>query len=594
MMFSSIVATASIVCSVATPGGVEADITFADLAPRSSMLVVAVEDMEGMVTRFEGTPLSNLCEIEAVKGMFEETIGSMISGMKEDIKDAGLDADAFMRPSSLGMCVYVDLDEETGQSRSYVLQYGDWGINGEKTAQAIDFVVEQRREAGEIEVDTRDVRGREITVITVIEENDDMLGNFEGMDDMMMFGDPSTLFPDLSTMYLVRDDSRFLIANDMLAIDDALSALDGEDGDSLKDTEDFQRMSAMLGDGDAYGMVRFEPLGELMAPMMMGPLGMAEPMIEEVFGGIRGLGLSFSVASGGDASGMAEIHCAVYSTGEKAGLLSLLDESTPIENAPPKMVPIDAISFSRLNIAFKDMIPMVRDIAASMPMGGQEIENGLDMYEPTIKPALDTLGPQVYFYGTVRKPIEMDSASSVMMVEAKDSDRVHPLLAMMGPSMGMEPRDFKGETIWSDDMGMMSLAVAGKWMLMGESRGVEQAIRAMGGGAETIGDNPIFASSIRRFDEDEVVGWGWTDIVEQYAVQRETLMNIDEMMGGFDEFGMGDMDEGMGDTSISKMFEELTPEDLARCVGPMIWSVTSSKDGLVQRILFLHPTKQAG
>ena len=353
-------------------------------------------------------------------------------------------------------------------------------------------------------------------------------------------------------------------------------------------------MSAMLGDGDAYGMVRFEPLGELMAPMMMGPLGMAEPMIEEVFGGIRGLGLSFSVASGGDASGMAEIHCAVYSTGEKAGLLSLLDESTPIENAPPKMVPIDAISFSRLNIAFKDMIPMVRDIAASMPMGGQEIENGLDMYEPTIKPALDTLGPQVYFYGTVRKPIEMDSASSVMMVEAKDSDRVHPLLAMMGPSMGMEPRDFKGETIWSDDMGMMSLAVAGKWMLMGESRGVEQAIRAMGGGAETIGDNPIFASSIRRFDEDEVVGWGWTDIVEQYAVQRETLMNIDEMMGGFDEFGMGDMDEGMGDTSISKMFEELTPEDLARCVGPMIWSVTSSKDGLVQRILFLHPTKQAG
>ena len=237
---------------------------------------------------------------------------------------------------------------------------------------------------------------------------------------------------------------------------------------------------------------------------------------------------------------------------------------------------------------------MVRDITAAMPMGGQEIENGLDMYEPTVKPALDTLGPDVYVFATVRKPIEIDSASNVFMIEAQDPDLVHPLLATMGPSMGMEPRDFKGETIWSDAMGSMSLAVAGKWMLMGESRGVEQAIRAMGGGGESIADNPVFASSVRRMGDEKVVGWGWSDTVEQYALQRQMLKNMNELLGGFDEFGPDDQIDTEQFNQIMEILQEVTPEDLARCVGPIVWSLTSPDDGWVQRVWMLPPTKQAG
>ena len=592
MLLTSVAVTmASIAFSGDAPVDGSNKISFLDIAPKNSMLLVSMHDMRGMVKRFESTPLSNLCEIDAVKELISGTVGSALTEMRDRLEDEGQDADAIIQPTALGFSVYVDLDEETGQSRSYIFGYGDWGDNADKAQQTFEFIFEKGREEGAIEIDTRDVRGRDVKVIESIGEEEDFGDAFGGMDQMMMLGDPSILFPDTDTMYMVREDSKFILANDLLAIDDALAVFDGDDIESAGDVEDVQRINGMLGDGDAVFMMRFEPLGELMAPMMMGPLGMADMMIDELFGGIRGFGMS--MAMGGDV-GMLTLSGAVYSPDGKEGLLALVDESTPIDNSPPKMVPIDAISYSRINVNFKDMIPLVRNLASAMPMGGQEIDNALDMYEPTVKPALDTLGPEIYMYGTVRKPIEMDSSSTVMMVEAEDPDRVHPMMALMGPSMGMEPRDFKGETIWSDPMGAMSMAVAGKWMFMGESRGVEQAIRAMEGGADSITDNPIFTSSTRRLDSDKAVGWGWADMVEQYAVQRQMLKNMNEMMGGFDEFAPDGQAGGDQFEETMSLLQEVTPEDLSRCMGPMIWTLTSPKDGLIQRMWLLPPTKQAG
>ena len=418
--------------------------------------------------------------------------------------------------------------------------------------------------------------------------------DFDDFNDMMMFGDPTTMLPNTDTMYIVRDNTRFLMANDLLAIDDALATFDGDGGDSLRDTEDWQEISAMLGGPDVYMVMRFEPLADLMAPMMMGPLGMAQPMMEEFFGGMRGIGGSFNVSDDPGADGMIESRVAVYAPGEKAGALSLLRDETPIDMNLPKMIPADAISFSRINVEFKDIIPMVRDMTAAMPMGGEEIENGLDMYEPSVKPALDTLGPAVYVYSTLRRPVVADSSSMVALVPAGDPDRVHPLLATVGPSMGLQPRDFKGETIWSDDIGGGSLAVAGNWMFAGDARGVEQAIRSMDGNPDSLSDNSVFENSLRRMPNRNVVAWGWSDTVEQYAAQRESFKQMMGMMGGFDEFAPEDAGNDEAFDLVTEFFDELSPEDMASFVGPGLWTVTAPESGWLYTVWMLPPFKQAG
>ena len=120
------------------------------------------------------------------------------------------------------------------------------------------------------------------------------------------------------------------------------------------------------------------------------------------------------------------------------------------------------------------------------------------------------------------------------------------------------------------------------------------AIRALDGGGESIADNPVFASSVRRMGDEKVVGWGWSDTVEQYALQRQMLKNMNELLGGFDEFGPDDQIDTEQFDQIMEILQEVTPEDLARCVGPIVWSLTSPDDGWVQRLWMLPPTKQAG
>ena len=576
----------------ACPLAFQDDVRFADMAPQSSMLVIAADDLAGMISKFEKSPLHGICEVDAVKEMMADTFGNAAEAMAG--MDGDFDPSRLMSAKSLGFSIYVDLDEETGQSRAFVLGYGDWGDESDNTQAAIDMMFDQGRKAGMLELDEREVRGREVKVVTTIEVEGDDADDFDNFDQMMMFGDPSTMLPNMDTMYVVRDGSRFMFANDLIAIDDALAVLDGDGGESVRDARDWQEITGMLGDPDVYLVMRFAPLGELMAPMMMGPLGMAEPMMDEFFGGMEGIGATFDVAGDASALGMIESRVAVYAPGDRAGFMSLMNNTSPMNMVPPKMIPADVTSFSRMNMEFKDIIPMVRDMTAAMPMGGEEIENNLDMFEPSIKPALDTLGPEIYIFSSFRKPMAADSASTVAIVPAAEPDRVHPLLATVGPSMGLEPRDFKGETIWSDDLGGGSLAVAGNWMIVGDARGVEQTIRAMSGDAESIRDNRIFENSVARMPGGDVVGWGWSDTVEQYTAQRESFKQMMEMMGGFDEFAPEVQAGGQGSELLIEFFNELSPDDISAFVGPGLWTVTAPENGWLYKVWMLPPTKQAG
>ena len=568
-------------------------LSITDLAPEGTFMVFGADDIEATCKHFNATPLAGLWKTDAVQDLVAKPMGEMMETMMESLDDAGGENEPSL-PQAMGFAQYVDLDEETGMSRAFVLGFAEWDQGGEEIEQMMEVMLEAQVDEGGIRMDSREVRGREVMVIETIEEemgdDDDFGGDF---DAMMMLGDPSEMAPDLSMMFVVRDEGRMVFANDLLAIDDALATIDGKGRDGMSSTEDWKNMSRQLGDCDAYLGLMTDPLQDLLAPMFMGPLGLVKPMIDETFGDVRGYGFAASIPADATDASMV-ITASILCPGEKQGLMSLITEESATGQAPPAVVGADSIGYGRINVDFKGMVPLFKKLAAALPMGGEEMEMYLDQFGPMMEGAMATMGPVVHTVSTVSRPIEIDSAATTMIIPTSDPEKVQPLLSMFGPSMGLEPRDFAGETLWSSELDGMAAAVAGNWVVLGSPRGVEQVVRGLGDkDAEGIEEMKSFRSAVAKLPDGDAVGWGWVDLVSQYAVQRETMEQTMDMLGGgaFDEFapetgfGADDMDVAFD------LLEKLTPEDFAKFMGPSVWNFTMDDLGWTYRQWFLAPMK---
>ncbi|MBQ72634.1 MAG: hypothetical protein CMJ67_06980 [Planctomycetaceae bacterium] len=568
-------------------------LSITDLAPEGTFMVFGADDIEATCKHFNATPLAGLWKTDAVQDLVAKPMGEMMETMMESLDDAGGEDEPSL-PRAMGFAQYVDLDEETGMSRAFILGFAEWDQGGEEIEQMMEVMLEAQVDEGGIRMDSREVRGREVMVIETIEEemgdDDDFGGDF---DAMMMLGDPSEMAPDLSMMFVVRDEGRMVFANDLLAIDDALATIDGKGRDGMSSTEDWKNMSRQLGDCDAYLGLMTDPLQDLLAPMFMGPLGLVKPMIDETFGDVRGYGFAASIPADATDASMV-ITASILCPGEKQGLMSLITEESATGQAPPAVVGADSIGYGRINVDFKGMVPLFKKLAAALPMGGEEMEMYLDQFGPMMEGAMATMGPVVHTVSTVSRPIEIDSAATTMIIPTSDPEKVQPLLSMFGPSMGLEPRDFAGETLWSSELDGMAAAVAGNWVVLGSPRGVEQVVRGLGDkDAEGIEEMKSFRSAVAKLPDGDAVGWGWVDLVSQYAVQRETMEQTMDMLGGgaFDEFapetgfGADDMDVAFD------LLEKLTPEDFAKFMGPSVWNFTMDDLGWTYRQWFLAPMK---
>ena len=568
-------------------------LSITDLAPEGTFWVFGADDIDATCKHFNATPLAELWKTETFQDLIADPMNEMMETMMESLDDAEGEVEPSL-PRAMGFASYVDLDEETGMSRAFILGFAEWEDGGKEIERVMEVMLEDQVDEGGIRMDSREVRGREVMVIETIEEEmveeDDFGGEF---DAMMMLGDPSEMAPDLSTMFVVRDEGRMVFANDLLAIDDALATIDGKGRDGMASTEDWKNLARQLGECDAYLGLLTDPLQDLLAPMFMGPLGLVKPMIDETFGDVRGYGFAASVpADATDAS--LVVTASILCPGEKKGLMSLFTEESATGQAPPAVVGADAIGYGRINIDFKGMVPLFKNLAAALPMGGEEMEMYLDQFGPMMEGAMATMGPVVHTVSTVSRPIEIGSASSTLIIPTSDPEKVQPLLSMFGPSMGLEPRDFAGETLWSSDVEGMAAAVAGNWVVLGSPRGVEQVMRGLGDkDAEGIEDMKSFRNAISKLPDGDSVGWGWADTVSQYAVQRETMEQTMDMIGGgaFDEFAP---ETGFGPDDMDVAFdllEKLTPEELARYVGPSVWNFSLDDLGWTYRQWFLAPMK---
>ena len=569
-----------------------------DIAPKGTFLVLGANDIDVTCKNFNATPLAGLMKTDAVQKAFGNGLRDMFGQMNEMLDGAELEVEMTM-PASMGLAMYADLDEETGMARAFMVGFSQWKGDGEDAGKMMEFLTDEGADAGAIKIDLKEIRGREVMVIEMVEEDDQDMGEDDfgggGMDAMMMFGDPREMAPDFSTMFVTRDGGRVLFANDLLAIDDALACMDGDRDRTLASTEDWKNTETQLGDPDAFMLLRTDPLQELLAPMFMGPLGLVKPMIAEVFGDIRGYGFGASTPSKAGGVSMT-MTASILAPGKREGLLELFGETAATGQMPPKVVTGDAMGYGRMNVDFKGLVPLADRVTAAMPMGGEEMEMAIQQFGPMVEAGLGTMGPAVHVISTVSRPIEIDSAATTLLIPTNDPEKVQPLLSMFGPGMNLEPRDFLGETLWSSEVDGMAAAVAGNWVVMGSPRGVEQVIRSLGAGGDgnDLASVAVFSNAVDLLPDGDSVGWGWSDLVAGYAVQRENMQNMIEMVGGggFDEFAPDAGLDGIQTDAMLELFETLSPKELSRYVGPTIWNFTTDDLGWVYRQWVLAPVEQ--
>ncbi|MDG2022469.1 MAG: hypothetical protein P8J59_11015, partial [Phycisphaerales bacterium] len=526
--------------------------TIADIAPTGTFFIMGADATETMCERFDGNPLGGLWKTDAV----QNTIGKAFENIREEMVQgfvgAGLDMESMELPANLGIAFYSDLDEETGQSKSFMLGYLDWEVEG-KNAEMMAALRDSWQKDDGIDLDSKELRGREVVVLTQVEEADqrDAADEFAEMDDMMMMlGDPSEMAPDFSTMYMVQDGPRFIMANDLLAVDDALAIFDGDDAKVIGSTEDWTNTLKQLDGAEAYAVLLTGPLQDLLAPMFMGPAGMVKPMIGEMFGDIRGYGFGLSMPEDPSVASMV-LTASILAPDDKSGIMGLLLEQDEVGQAPPKVIGDEAIGYGRMNFDFKGLMPLVEKMSAAMPMGGEEVDAMVDQFGPMVTPALESLGPAIHVMST--------AGGTTLVIPTSDPQKVQPLLAMMGPGMSLQPRDFLGETMWTGDG--IGACVAGNWFVIGNDKGTEQVVRGLNAGAA---DHPIsklrlFTDSVNRMPGGDAVGWGYVDVVQQFASSREMA---EQMMGMLDAQGEFGPENASGADEITEAVVDLM-EDLS-------------------------------
>ena len=562
--------------------------TIADIAPTGTFFIMGADATETMCERFNGNPLGGLWKTGAVQKTIGRAFENIRDEMAEGFAGSGLDIESMELPANLGIAFYSDLDEETGQSKSFMLGYGDWEAEG-KNAEMMATLRDSWQKDDGIDLDSKEIRGREVVVLTRVEEagQKDPADEFAEMDDMMMMlGDPSEMAPDFATMYMVQDGPRFIMANDLLAIDDALAIFDGDDAKVIGSTEDWTNTLKQLDGAEAYAVLLTDPLQDLLAPIFMGPAGMVKPMIGEMFGDIRGYGFGLSMPEDPSVASMV-LTASILAPDDKSGIMGLLLEQDEVGQAPPKVIGDEAIGYGRMNFDFKGLMPLVEKMSAAMPMGGEEMDGMVDQFGPMVTPALESLGPAIHVMTT--------TGGTTLVIPTSDAQKMQPLLAMMGPGMGLQPRDFLGETMWTGEG--MGACVAGNWFVLGNDKGTEQVIRGLNAGAA---DHPIsklrlFTDSVNRMPGGDAVGWGYVDVVQQFASSRGMA---EQMMGMLDAQGEFGPENASGADEITEavidLMEDLSPDELARFVGPTVWKFSGDDLGWVYRQWFLPPVNVDG
>ncbi|MFM7258983.1 MAG: hypothetical protein ACKO3W_00125 [bacterium] len=569
-------------------------LTIRDLAPETAILVIGADDLRGMIDRLGPTAIGRAWADPAVTEEVTRLKKAFSEAINESATAAGIDPATVSWPSSVGVAVMAEMDEELGIPSPQYVFFCDWAAEAENASKMLEAYVadieKKAKDAGD-EVKTEEVRGRRVLVLKAkaAEGGDglgeDGMGEDGGMDEFGGMG----MMPDFgpTETCIVHEGGRVFAASSVATMDMLLGRVDGAREKSMGDSAVFSgAMEVAGGKGDVYAVLATANVKPLLGafPTFM----IVEPLVQRFFGDIKAWSAAVHLKDG-----VIESNIGIYVPDGKVGLLSLVDApSAP--SAPPSIVPSDALSYGRLNMRFDKVVATLDDVIASLPPDQAEmIKPQLDMYRPAMTAAFAALGPEVHLWSTQGGDDPLNQGGTVTAIAMKnDKESAAAVSDFMNLiPLGLQSRDFNGMTIMSDEFSPIAVGIGGGYMVLGETKSVEQALRSVDAkGERGLGADEGFTASMTTLGKDPVVGMAWWDMARQMEMTGRMMAAMSEQVNnaaGLGEEFLPGLDIGMDDVGgIPQLFKKEVAE---RCFGDALLDFTSTKAGFMTRYRVMPP-----
>ena len=583
----------ALVVSLVSPQAFAADgpMPIRAIAPDTTYVIVSGDQLLQTVERWHNTPIQAFLKTAPMAKVLG-TDGGAQNAMEDRLKELGIPEGSVDWPNVGGMTLFTVHDEELDVEQSHALVYGDWGAKADGMAKLFDAVIAESVKKDGVTVEKEDIAGREVQVLNLQKADAKRNGRGGAMGVEMDL----SFAKNAEKVYYCRDGSRFLASTDAGGMEDALLALDGKRKAKLPEQSDFRGAIDQLGDTDISVVILTGPLQKSIAGEGAGMLALMQPVLQPLVGDVQ----AWTIGIGIDTPrGQIEVTSGIYVPGEKVGVWSLLGPSAPIE-APPPMIGPDAVAFGRVNVQLKNLMNLINSVVANLPEEqAQEIDGFLVNFGPVMSKGFEALGPGIWTYETIRQPVTPESRVTGTIVTCTNPKAVVPMITQFGGTMGLEPRDFDGNTIFSADFLPMSIGVANGFMATGDSKLVEQAMRSMGQkDLPSVADNQAYKAAALAVGGEAVISWGYIDLPARWGFERELL----------EQFGEDDskLDNAVGkadDSSVAKRLGFKVPGNsndvlktmdaamVAKYFGSFVWSMKSDSKGFVTRAAVMQPAK---
>jgi hypothetical protein len=583
----------ALVVSLVSPQAFAADgpMPIRAIAPDTTYVIVSADQLLQTVERWHKTPIQAFLKTAPMAKVLG-TDGGAQDAMEDRLKELGIPEGTIDWPTMGGMTLFTVHDEELDVEQSHALVYGDWGAKADGMAKLFDAIIAESVKKDGVTVEKEDIAGREVQVLNLQKSDAKRNGRGGAMGVEMDL----SFAKNAEKVYFCRDGSRFLASTDSGGLEDALLALDGKRKAKLPEQSDFRGAMDQLGETDISVVILTGPLQKSIAGEGAGMLAMVQPVLQPLVGDVQ----AWTIGIGIDTPrGQIEVTSGIYVPGEKVGLWSLLGPSAPIE-APPPMIGPDAVAFGRVNVQLKNLMNLINSMVANLPEEqAQEIDGFLVNFGPVMSKGFEAMGPGIWTYETIRQPVTPESRVSGTIVTCTNPKAVVPMITQFGGTMGLEPRDFDGNTIFSADFLPMSIGVANGFMATGDSKLVEQAMRSMGQkDLPSVADNQAYKAAALAVGGEAVISWGYIDLPARWGFERELL----------EQFGEDDskLDNAVGkadDSSVAKRLGFKVPGNsndvlktmdaamVAKYFGSFVWSMKSDSKGFVTRAAVMQPAK---
>ena len=558
------------------------------IAPDTSYAVVSADDFARTVDKWKATPLHAFVTGEQMRKLLGEDGGAQ-EAMSRRLAEMGVPEGSFSWPVAFGVALFTVHDEELDAEESHTLFYGDWGAGADGMAKVFDAFIDEAIRKDGVTVEKEDVAGREVRSFKLPDaQKKGPAGG--GMDLKVDF----SVNRPFERVHFCRDGSRFIACTDLGGLEDALEAIDGKRTAKLPEQADFRGAMDQLGETDISVAILTGPMQKGFTGEGAGMLALLTPVLQPLFGDVQAWTIGIGV---GTALGQVELTSGIYVPGEKPGAWSLLGPAAPIE-APPPMIGPDATGMGRVNVRFPKLMEVINSALASLPQDqADQIDAMLLELGPMMTKGFEALGPGVWTYETVRQPLTPESRVSATMMSCSNPKAVYEFVEQMGGSMGLEPRDFDGNTIFGSEFMPFSVGVANGWLATGDSKLVEQSMRAIGQkDLPSVADSPAYKAAALAVGGDPVIAWGFIDTAARWELERQLLEQFGE-----DDSRLDNVVGRADDSSYAKRFGYKLPDEsdeilkkidgamVARHVGPMAWSMRGDARGFVTRAALMQP-----